>query len=55
MLAPGADRRRANGSSAALADHPDAKILTQKEYEKDTGGFIDQLLIFVTVMLLLAV
>jgi putative ABC transport system permease protein len=39
----------------ALADHPDAKILTQKEYEKEAAGFIDQLLNFVTVMLLLAV
>jgi putative ABC transport system permease protein len=39
----------------ALANHPDAKILTQKEYEKEAAGFIDQLLTFVTVMLLLAV
>ena len=40
---------------AALADHPDAKILTQEEFEKEAAGFIDQLLTFVTVMLLLAV
>ena len=41
--------------AAALADHPDAKILTQEEFEKEAAGFIDQLLTFVTVMLLLAV
>ena len=40
---------------AALANHPDAKILTQEEFEKEAAGFIDQLLTFVTVMLLLAV
>jgi putative ABC transport system permease protein len=39
----------------ALADHPDAKVLNQAEYEKDASGFIDQMLTFVTVMLLLAV
>jgi putative ABC transport system permease protein len=39
----------------ALRDHPDAKVLTQGEYEKEASGAIDQLLIFVTVMLLLAV
>ena len=41
--------------TAALADHPDAKVLDQEEYEKEAGGFVDQLLTFVTVMLLLAV
>jgi putative ABC transport system permease protein len=41
--------------AAALADHPDAKILTPKEYEQEATGFIDKLLAFVTVMLLLAV
>jgi putative ABC transport system permease protein len=41
--------------AAALISHPDAKVLTQKEFEKETGGFIDQLVIFITVMLLLAV
>ena len=40
---------------AALANHPDAKILTQDEFTKEAAGFIDQLLTFVTVMLLLAV
>ena len=56
VLSPGADKGQVQQRIAvALADHPDAKILTQKEYQKDTGGFINQLLIFVTVMLLLAV
>jgi putative ABC transport system permease protein len=56
LLAPGADKGAVQELIAtALASHPDAKILTQKQYEKDTGGFINQLLIFVTVMLLLAV
>jgi putative ABC transport system permease protein len=41
--------------TAALVDHPDAKILTRKQYENEARGFINQLLIFVTVMLLLAV
>ena len=41
--------------TAALADHPDAKVLDQEGFEKEAGGFIDQLLTFVTVMLLLAV
>jgi putative ABC transport system permease protein len=41
--------------AAALADHPDAKILNQKEFEKEASGFIGNLLTFVTVMLLLAV
>jgi putative ABC transport system permease protein len=40
---------------AALADHPDAQILDQKGFEKVAAGFIDQLLTFVSVMLLLAV
>ena len=41
--------------SAALADHPDAKVLNQKEFEEEASGFIGNLLTFVTVMLLLAV
>ena len=41
--------------SAALADHPDAKVLDQKGFEKEASGFIGKLLTFVTVMLLLAV
>jgi putative ABC transport system permease protein len=41
--------------TAALSDHPDAQVLDQKGFEKVAIGFIDQLLTFVTVMLLLAV
>jgi putative ABC transport system permease protein len=41
--------------SAALADHPDAKVLDQKGFEKEIGGFVDALLAFVSAMLLLAV
>jgi putative ABC transport system permease protein len=41
--------------TAALADHPDAKVLDQQGYEAEASGFINQLLAFVTVMLLLAV
>ena len=39
----------------ALAHHPDAKVLTQREYRADIGGVIDNILTFVSVMLLLAV
>ena len=56
LLAPGAKSAVVQGGiAAALASHPDAKILTQKQYEKEAGGFVDQLVIFITVMLLLAV
>ena len=41
--------------SAALADHPDAKVLDQEGFEAEASGVIDSLLTFVTVMLLLAV
>ena len=41
--------------TAALADHPDAKVLDQDGFEKEASGMIDELLTFVTVMLLLAV
>ncbi len=41
--------------ATALADHPDAQVLDEKAFEKQASGFIDQLLTFVTVMLLLAV
>ncbi|MGZ4609591.1 MAG: ABC transporter permease [Actinomycetes bacterium] len=41
--------------TAALADHPDAKVLTQKGYQHDIAGIVDQLLAFVSAMLLLAV
>ena len=55
-LATGADKADVQEAiSAALADHPDAKVLDQKGYEKEASGFIGKLLTFVTVMLLLAV
>ena len=41
--------------TAALADHPDAKVLDRAGFEKEASGFIDQLLTFMTVMLALAV
>jgi putative ABC transport system permease protein len=41
--------------TSALATHPDAKVLDQAGFEKEASGFIDSLLTFVTVMLLLAV
>ena len=55
-LAAGADKADVQKAiSAALADHPDAKVLDQKGFEKEASGFIGKLLTFVTVMLLLAV
>ena len=55
-LASGADRDEVQDAiAAALADHPDAKVMDQDQFEADASGFIDSLLIFVTVMLLLAV
>ena len=55
-LAAGADKADVQKAiSAALADHPDAKVLDQKGYEKEASGFIGKMLTFVTVMLLLAV
>jgi putative ABC transport system permease protein len=52
----GADQGDVQGRiTTALADHPDAQVLDQKGYEQVASGFIDQLLKFVTVMLLLAV
>jgi putative ABC transport system permease protein len=55
-VAAGADTATVRKAiTAALADHPDAKVLDRKGFEKETGGFIDNLLTFVTVMLALAV
>ena len=55
-LDAGADRGRVqSGIAAALADHPDAKVLDRAGFEKEASGFIDQLLTFMTVMLALAV
>jgi putative ABC transport system permease protein len=41
--------------ATAIGDHPDAKVLTPKEFEQERAGLIDKLLIFVLVMLALAV
>ena len=55
-LAPGADKGHVEDAiTAALADHPDARVLDQEGYERVASGFIDQLLMFMTVMLALAV
>ena len=55
-LAPGADAATVQDAiAAALAGHPDAQVLDQKGFEKEASGFIDQLLVFMTVMLALAV
>jgi putative ABC transport system permease protein len=55
-LAAGADAGEVQDAiDIALADHPDAQVLDQAGFEKVASGFIDQLLTFVTVMLLLAV
>jgi putative ABC transport system permease protein len=52
----GADRAAVQDAiAAALADHPDAKVLDRAAFEKEAAGFIDQLLTFMTVMLALAV
>jgi putative ABC transport system permease protein len=55
-IAAGADRAEVQDAiTAALADHPDAKVLDRAGFEKEASGFIDQLLTFMTVMLALAV
>ncbi len=55
-LDKGADRDDVQDAiTAALADHPDAKVLDRAGFEKEAAGFIDQLLTFMTVMLALAV
>ena len=55
-LAAGADKDEVKAAIAkALDTHPDARVQDQKEFEKTAGGYIDSLLQFVTMMLLLAV
>jgi putative ABC transport system permease protein len=55
-LEAGADLAQVQDAiTAALADHPDAKVLDQDAFEAEASGFIDGLLTFVTIMLLLAV
>ncbi len=55
-LAAGQDVQAVHAAVAdALASHPDAQVMDQDEYEAFAGGFVDQLLTFVVIMLLLAV
>ncbi len=55
-VAPGAELATVQAAVAnALADHPDALVLDHAGYEKQGIGFLDTMLTFVTVMLLLAV
>ena len=55
-VADGADAGDVQGAiTAALAGHPDAQVLDQDGFEEVASGFIDQLLVFMTVMLALAV
>jgi putative ABC transport system permease protein len=55
-LAPGAEQATVQADlAAALADHPDALVRDQQGFEKMASGFLDTMLTFVTVMLLLAV
>ena len=55
-LEAGADQGEVQDAiAAALAEHPDAKVLDQEAFEREASGFIDQLLVFMTVMLALAV
>jgi len=55
-VTPGTDTAGVQDSvNEALAGHPDTQVLDQKGFEKAAGGFIDSLLAFVTVMLLLSV
>jgi len=55
-IVDGADKGEVQDAiTAALADHPDAKVLDQEAFEAEASGFIDALLKFVTIMLLLAV
>ncbi|MDX6213272.1 MAG: putative transport system permease protein [Frankiales bacterium] len=56
MLDNGAAQGQVKAAIAAkLSDHPDAKVLDRKEYARAIGGLVDQLLTFVSVMLLLSV
>jgi putative ABC transport system permease protein len=55
-LDPGADVNAVQDRiDAALAAHPDTRVLDQKGFEKSVGGFVDKLLGLITAMLLLAV
>lgn len=53
---PSADQGEVRAAIAdVLADHPDAKVLDRRGFEQEVGGFIEQMLTFMTVMLALAV
>jgi len=55
-LDDGADLAQTKGDIAtALAGQPDAKVLTPKQFAAEGAGFVDSLLAFMTIMLLLAV
>jgi putative ABC transport system permease protein len=55
-IEPGADKAQVQSAIAsAMEQNPDAKVLDQAEYQKEASGFIDQLLTFMTVMLVFAV
>jgi putative ABC transport system permease protein len=56
ILDKGADRDTVETAiKAALATHPDARVLTPKQFEAVAAGLIDRLQIFINVMLLMAV
>jgi putative ABC transport system permease protein len=52
---PAPTGRRPEGDHRGPGQPPDAKVLDRKGSRKEASGFIDKLLTFVTVMLLLAV
>ena len=56
LVADGANQKAVQDRiAAALADHPDAKVLDRRGYEQEINGMVDRLLTFVQVMLLLSV
>jgi putative ABC transport system permease protein len=56
LLDRGADQQQVQQRiTTALANHPDARVLDQKGFEKASTGFIDTLVTFLTIMLLLSV
>ena len=55
-LDEGADLAQVKGDVAsALVSQPDAKVLTPRQFAAEGAGVVDQLLTFLTIMLLLAV
>ena len=56
LVSAGADPQAVQDRiTAALAGHPDAKVLDRRGYEQEINGMVDQLLTFVQLMLLLSV